>query len=180
MVKSTDAKDNSTTVISIELLIVILKMILKRAHISVECMFRDQNIEKDTNHFFVLLIYQLYPSKIRHRLFNTFPLPTRTMMAPHGWHYFLWGPQYFTPFSKAHSSNHQLCSIPSSLYTLSDVYFLSSKWIAKSLLTYTKNLLRKTTKQLTLNEWKNERINQCFYCQFFYYTFWFIHWQRQQ
>ena len=76
VVKSTDAKDNSTSVISIELLIVILKMILKRAHISVECRFRDQNIEKDTNQFFVLLIYQLYPSKIRHRLFNTFPLPT--------------------------------------------------------------------------------------------------------
>ena len=35
-------------------------MILKRAHISVECRFRDQNIEKDTNHFFVLLIYQLF------------------------------------------------------------------------------------------------------------------------
>ena len=154
MVKSTDAKDNSTTVNSIELLIVILKMILKRAHISVECRFRDQNIEKDTNHFFVLLIYQLYPSKIRHRLFNTFPLPTIQWWRHMDDIIFYQGPQYFTPFSsKAHSSNHQLCSIPSSLYALLDVYFLSSKWIAKSLiLTYTKNLLRKT--------WMNERTNE--------------------
>ena len=67
---------------------------------------------------------------------------------------FYQGPQYFTPFSVAHSSNHQLCSIPSSLYALLDVYFLSSKWIAKSLiLTYTKNLLRKNTKPPWMNEW---------------------------
>ena len=37
---------------------------------------------------------------------------------------------------------------------LLDVYFLSSKWIAKSLiLTYTKNLLRKNTKPPWMNEW---------------------------
>ena len=73
---------------------------------------------------------------------------------------FYQGPQYFTPFSsKAHSSNHQFCSIPSSLYTLLDVYFLSSKWIAKSLLTYTKNLLRKTTKPAWMNERTKEWIN---------------------
>ena len=57
------------------------------------------------------------------------------------------------------SSNHQLCSIPSSLYTLLDVYFLSSRWIAKSYIDLHQKPTEKNHKT-TPAEWMKERTNK--------------------